>query len=128
MDVDDGSDGFDHGVDVVRDFSRGEVDVSGCSAGVVGGQEYAAFEDEVVALIGSGEAVEEAFECVELEEFVSCSSGGVGEASQVEVDLSGDGLSVRRCHSSISSASRMARSAVGKDVAIRRRFEGCDPR
>lgn len=52
VDGDHRTDCRDHGADVVRDGEGCEVDVQRCWAGVICGEEYAAFEHEVVALIG----------------------------------------------------------------------------
>ncbi len=63
----------------------------GWVAGHHSGQEDTSFEDERVAVRGSGEPVEESFECVELVEFVGWPVRFGGEFAKIEVGGSAGG-------------------------------------
>ena len=74
-----------NGGGVAVDVRSGEVNVAGRSSFGVCGEKDTAFEDERRGVVGFDVAPEEAFERVELEEFVYGSACGAGSGLEIEV-------------------------------------------
>jgi hypothetical protein len=108
-----------------------DVDVAGRAARVVGSEQHAAFEHQSVGVRGSGEPREEAFECVELMQFVGRTLLSAGQVLQIQVGAALDGgpsgSPAGGGHSRISSVERSAGSAFGNARAIARSVVGCVP-
>lgn len=94
---------------------------------VVGGQQCAAFEDQLVRVGRAGQPRKESFQCVELVQLVGGPAAPAGQVLQVEVGAAGAGRPGRSPwpgHSRTCSAARRAGSAFGKDRAMASRALG----
>lgn len=105
-----------------------EINIAGGSPRFQGAEQDAAFENEAVSVCRMCQAIEEAFERVELDQLVCRPTGALRLSLQVEISPSG--LSIPCCpfHRTTSKARRTARSAPWKERAISINAAGLAPR
>lgn len=123
--------GDQHVVGRAAQADGGDVDVAGRPAGVERGQQHAALEDERPGVRRPRQPVEEALECIELEQCAGVAAARLGVPAQVQVDAAADGVAGRAPglgHSRTSRAWRSGATAPGKWPASSSSRAGREPR
>ena len=128
LDCADLADEPQHRVGVVRQRLRLEVEFVRRTSGVVRGEQYAAFQHQVLAMTGQGEPTEESFQRVQREQLVRGAHFGSRLLLQVQVRPTARRVTRRNAHNSASNARRSGVAARGNCWAIASNLPGCAPR